>query len=236
VQAQAPGKAPDGGAADWRADYGYILSKYVKASGFDYASLNKNKADIDKLISVTKALEHHTPEYIQQYSRDEQFAIYVNAYNAWMLVKALELYPIDSILNKYPNFYKEAKIIVGNELTFDVLEHEILRKQYFDARVHFAVNCASKGCPPLLNEPYAGHKLEEQLNLATTNFLNSEHGIKLKSAQSSIAEASQLFEWFASDFIKQEGSVVNFINKYTDHPIKTVSGYLDYDWSLNQSS
>ncbi len=225
-------QAKDG---DWRSNYAYILNKYVKESGFDYATLKKNKADTEILLLVTKALEHHTPEHIQQFSKDEQFAIYVNAYNAWMLVKALELYPIESILNKYPNFYKESKIIVGREMTFDELEHEILRKQYFDARVHFAVNCASKGCPLLLNEPYAGHKLEQQLEQVTKNFINSQHGVQLTAPESPVAQVSQLFEWFSQDFVKQEGSVVAFINKYLEFPIKSVSGYINYDWALNQS-
>ncbi len=221
--------------SDWRSHYGYILNKYVKESGFDYVTLKQSQADTHRLISVTKVFEVYTHEYIQQFSKDEQFAIYVNAYNAWMLVKALELYPIESILNKYPNFYKESKIIVGREMTFDELEHEILRKQYFDARVHFAVNCASKGCPPLLNEPYAGHKLEQQLEQVTKNFINSQHGVQLTAPKSSVAQVSQLFEWFSQDFVKQEGSVVAFINKYLDYPIKTVSSYINYDWALNQS-
>ena len=217
------------------SDYAYILDKYAEKSGFNYAKLKKNKEDTAKLLNAAKGFNKYTPEYIKQFSKDDQFAIYVNAYNVWMLVKALELYPIKSIISEHPDFYKKTKIVVGEAMTFDILEHEILRGKYFDARVHFAVNCASKGCPPLLDEPYVGEKIEEQLELATKNFINSKHGVNILKKKTGEAEVSQLFDWFAKDFKKQEGSVLKFINKYSDKSVESVTGYINYDWDINQS-
>ena len=143
--------------------YGELLEKYVKKSMVDYRGFKKEEA---RLEAYLKVLEKVNAKHL---SREERFAFYVNAYNAWTIKLILTGYPgIESIkdlgsLFKSP-WKKKICRIDGEVITLDDIEHNILRPQFKDPRVHFAVNCASRGCPPLLAEPYTGSRLDKQLN------------------------------------------------------------------------
>jgi hypothetical protein len=174
-------------------------------------------------------------------SRNERFAFYINAYNAWTIKLILGKYPgVESIkdlgsLFKSP-WKKKICRIDGDVLTLDHIEHEILRPVFKDPRVHFAVNCASKSCPPLRTEPYSGLLLDSQLESSTMEFINDPGYNFLKD---DTLYVSRIFEWFSGDF---NGDVIAFFLKYARGELKekletgrdkiTVK-YLDYDWSLN---
>ena len=126
--------------------------------------------------------------------------------------------------------------IDGRDLTLDELEHSILRPRFGDPRVHFAINCAAKSCPPLHSEPYSGDMLDRQLNEATISFLNNPRNYRLEGNRLNV---SRIFKWFAEDF--KEG-VLSFYLQYATGDLKkeletkqdkiSVT-YLKYDWSLN---
>ncbi len=173
--------------------------------------------------------------------RSEQFAFYVNAYNAWTIKLILSRYPdVDSIKDLGSFFSspwkKKLARIHGELLTLDQIEHEILRKRFNDPRVHFAINCASMGCPPLRKEPFTGRQLDMQLDRAARDFINDTRFNRLDG---NTLWVSKIFRWFSEDF---GDDVIGYVAKYARGPLrdrlmgdrkKIKVRYLDYDWSLN---
>jgi hypothetical protein len=121
--------------------------------------------------------------------------------------------------------------IGGKSFDLSTVEHQILRKDFDEPRIHFAIVCASKSCPQLLNEAYEAEKLEEQLTVQTRRFLADPS--KNVFGQGSM-RISPIFKWFRKDFT-QNGSLQEFISNYTDAPVSSSTGieYTDYDWTLN---
>ena len=217
--------------------YGDLLLKYVKNGVVDYAGF---KTDETRLDTYLKALENTRSNTLD---RNEQFAFYINAYNAWTIKLILSGYPgIDSIKDlgsvlKSP-WKKKIVRIDGDIVTLDHIEHKILRPRYKDPRVHFAINCASKSCPPLISEPYNGAVLEQQLDAVVKAFLNDPKRNRLKG---NTLYASKIFKWFKDDF---NNDIIGFFLKYTEGSFrkdlaanrdrdKMKIKFLDYDWSLN---
>lgn len=168
-------------------------------------------------------------------------ALYINAYNAYTIKLILENYPVDSIKDIGPWLKGPWKIrftkVGGQALTLDEIEHDILRPRFKDARVHFAVNCASKSCPPLIAEPYEGSTLEEQLDATARAFINDPAENRLEG---NTLYVSKIFKWFKEDF---DGDVVGFFLKYAEGGLKDRLlatkdhiriKYLGYDWALNE--
>jgi len=215
--------------------YGELLSKYVNNGVVDYQGFKNEEAKLDEYLTV---LENTN---VSELSRDERFAFYVNAYNAWTIKLILSAYPGIKSIKDLGNIFKspwekEIVRINGRVLSLDDIEHEILRAQFKDPRVHFAVNCASKSCPPLIPEPYRGSTLNRQLDNATRAFINDPKSNYLKGNQLYV---SRIFKWFSEDF---NDDVVGFFLKYAEGDFKKELEaqkdkvkivYLDYDWSLN---
>jgi len=215
--------------------YAELLLRYVKNGWVDYAGFKADEGRLDQYLSV---LEHVAPDGLD---RDEQFAFYINAYNAWTIKLILSGYPGIKSIKDLGSFFqspwkKEFVRIHGKILSLDHIEHDILRPRFRDPRVHFAINCASKDCPPLLPEPYRGDRLDEQLTRVTVAFLNQPAHSRLEGRQLWV---SSIFKWFAEDFTP---SVVDFYLKYARGELKQnlqvgrdriELRYLDYDWRLN---
>jgi hypothetical protein len=214
--------------------YGELLKKYVKDSVVDYRGLKTEEGNLDQYLNL---LDETNPD---QLSRDEQLALYINAYNAYTLKLIMKNYPVDSIKDIGGWFKDPWKIrfckIGGKTFTLDEVEHDIIRPRFKDPRVHFAVNCASKGCPPLRSEPYQGSILNEQLNTSTRDFLNNPERNRLEG---NTLYVSKIFKWFADDFKRD---VVGFFLKYAGADLENrlsakrdqiTIEYLHYDWGLN---
>jgi len=212
-----------------------LLRKYVHNGQVNYDGLKKEESRLDQYLKV---LENVDPDSL---SRDEQFAFYANAYNAWTVKLILTGYPgIDSIkdlgsLFKSP-WKKKLVRINGKVLTLDNVEHDILRPRFKDARVHFAINCAAYSCPPLYPEPFSAGKLDEQLTAATRSFINNP---KRNYFEGGNLYVSKIFKWFAEDFDRDPYSFIvvyaegNFKKELEAGKEKIKIKYLDYDWSLN---
>jgi len=224
-----------GHAAVGHQIFGDLLKKHVKNSVVDYAGF---KTDETKLDTYLKELENTRSNTLD---RNEQFAFYINAYNAWTIKLILSGYPgIDSIKDlgsvlKSP-WKKKIVRIDGDIVTLDHIEHKILRPRYKDPRVHFAINCASKSCPPLISEPYYGAVLEQQLDAVVKAFLNDT---KRNRLEGNTLYASRIFKWFKDDFNKD---IIGFFLKYSEGSLrkdlaanrdKIKIKYLYYDWTLN---
>jgi len=215
--------------------YGELLKKHVRAGTVNYAGFKSDEAQLDHYL---RQLGKVDPEAL---SRSEQFAFYANAYNAWTLKLILSGYPgvksIKDLGNLFQSPWKKKFVkINGRVLTLDEVEHSILRPRFGDPRVHFAINCAAKSCPPLRSEPFHGDILDRQLNQATISFLNNPRSYRLEGNQFYV---SRIFKWFAEDF---KGGVFSFYLQYAAGDLKKELEtkqdkisvkYLEYDWSLN---
>ena len=218
--------------------YGELLAQYVKGGVVDYLGFKKDEQQLDRYLAWIAATE---PEEL---ARDDQLAFYINAYNAYtiklILVHFKDGRPVSSIKKIGGLFTKPWSIkfceIGGKLYTLDNIEHDIIRPKFKDPRVHFAVNCASKSCPPLINIPYSGDTLNAQLDENTIAFINDRQNNYLKG---NTLFVSKIFKWFAEDF---NNDVLSYVEKYggTDlkSRLKSKGGkikikYLDYDWSLN---
>jgi hypothetical protein len=215
--------------------YAELLEKYTQNGTVDYQGLKNEEVKLDQYLKVLAETD------TKKLSREEQLAFYVNAYNAWTIKLILTGYPgIKSIKDlgsifKSP-WKKQVARIDGDIVTLDHIEHDILRPRFKDPRVHFAVNCASKGCPPLRSEPYRAGILEQQLNEMAGAFINDSRRNRIEERTLYV---SSIFKWFSEDF---NDDVVGFFLKYAQEDLKKQLEdsknklkvkYLDYDWSLN---
>lgn len=215
--------------------YASLLAKYVKQGQVDYWGFKIDEAKLDQYL---KMLEQ-TVSY--KLTPNEQFAYYINAYNAWTIKLILSGYPGVKSIKDLGSIFKspwKKKMcrIDGDVITLDDIEHGILRPRFKDPRVHFAVNCASLSCPPLISEPYRGSTLDRQLDDSARNFINNPQRNYLEG---DTLYVSKIFKWFAEDF---NNDIIGFFLKYAENILKKdleaqrdqiKIKYLHYDWSLN---
>ncbi len=204
-----------------------LLQQYVTADGkVNYGGLKKDKA---KLEAYLKTLEENPPQ--DGWSRGEKMAFWINAYNAATIKLIVDNYPVSSITKLEggkPWDVKRVKI-GGKAYSLDAIENDILRPQFKDPRIHFAVNCAAQSCPPLLNRAWTAANLESNFEKQAKAFINNSRFNKI-SAKS--VQVSKIFEWYGSDF----GNLVTYLNKYATTKINAGAkvAFLEYDWALNQ--
>lgn len=204
----------------------------------DYESL---QSEPEGLIAY---LQHMTELDPRDYNRDEQFAYWVNLYNALTLKVIIDHYPIDSI-RKISNsglpigpWDNEVASIAGNTVTLNTIEHQILRAFWKDHRVHFAVNCASIGCPNIQADAFSAANTESLLESAARDYLQHPRGL---SVQQDRIVLSSIFKWYRGDFGNTQNEVLDTLASYLDEQQRTEilssSRKIDYhyDWSLNDS-
>lgn len=228
--------------------YGELLSRYVTPSGVRYAAWRGFTADVDALSSVVARLSSSDPAKLAPAERD---ALYINLYNARILELVLVNAPNESIkeitpgITGYGVFTKPAVTIRGKRISLRELENR-LRDESKDPRIHFAINCASRSCPPIAKEPYRGETLDAQLDRSTRAFLATPGALAVKKPDGAgktpvTVECSKIFDWYAKDFAAT-GGVAAFIAKHgpadVAEAIATAAGaprlvYQEYDWSLN---
>jgi len=215
--------------------YGELLQKYVVKGEVDYQGFKIEEAKLDQYLNILEKTE------TKKLSPNEQFAYYINAYNAWTIKLILSAYPGLKSIRELGNVIKspwKKKIarIDGDVLTLDNIEHDILRPRFKDPRIHFAVNCASKSCPPLRSEPYEADVLDKQLREMTELFINNPERNRLEG---NTLYVSRIFKWYAEDF---NDDILEFFVKYArgelmdalrKHRKEIKVKYLEYDWSLN---
>jgi len=212
-----------------------LLGRYITPGGVDYTGF---KAAEDRLDQYLKVLEDTDPEKLP---RNEQYAYFINAYNAWTIKLILSNYPgVKSIKDfgtilKSP-WQKDWVRVNGEVLTLDDVEHNILRPRYKDPRVHFAINCSAASCPPLRTEPYLADRLDQQLEDSTRSFVNDADSYRLEG---NTLYVSRIFKWFSEDFNEDAlGFYLQYANgalkeKLTRQKDRIKVKYLHYDWALN---
>lgn len=204
--------------------------------------------------AVTDADRQALDGYIERLSnievtglnRDQQFALWVNLYNALTVAVVLDHYPVDSIrdIDISPGWFssgpwgKELVTVEGKELSLDDIEHRILRPVWQDPRVHYVVNCAALGCPNLMAEPYRAECLEEQLDRQARAYVNHPRGARFEDDDLVV---STIFDWYQEDFGGTGKGVISHLMEYADPPLAErlgeadrIDGY-EYDWVLNDA-
>ena len=152
----------------WVETYGRLLNTYVTSSGVKYAEWKKNSADVKSIAEVTDAIGKTS---VESMNKNDQLAFYINAYNAWILHGALEKYPTSSVKDLFFRFFTADNIrVAGKQTSFKKLEDEVIRGKFHNPGVHFALNCASRSCPPLSREPFKGDGLDAQTRRARACF------------------------------------------------------------------
>ena len=237
-----------------RIDHGAwqeILNGYLRVhdSGvnrFDYGALKANAGDFAKLASYLASLQSLDP---RDYSRAEQKAYWINFYNALTVQVVADAYPVKSIKDISESLLGSLGIfggpwddvhakVAGRDLTLNNIEHGILRPIWRDNRIHYAVNCASYGCPNLCPTVFTADNTEELLDAGARAYVNHPRGVEFMDDDFIII--SSIYKWYAADFGGTEKSVIEHLVKYADKALaarlRKFAGSVDYeyDWSLNR--
>lgn len=221
-----------------------LLDRYLDAnhpsgiSRFDYAAVGEQ--DQAKLDSYLERLQQLDP---RTYSKPEQFAYWVNLYNAATVAKVLAAYPVDSILKVDGGLFRRGPWnkkyfrIAGQAVSLNDIEHRILRPIWQDERIHYAVNCASLGCPNLQPMAFQADQLEFQLEQAARDYLQHSRGFQL--LPNGDLKLSKIFAWYQADFGSDEASLLRRLKPYLrpaqQAALAHFGGQIDYhyDWALN---
>ena len=204
-----------------------LLQKHVSNSGkVNYSGF---KTDLATLNAYLADLAANAPN--NTWSRNEKMAYWINAYNAFTVKLIVQNYPTSSITKLHGGKPWDHKWIqLGNKTyTLNNIENDILRPVYKDARIHFAVNCAAKSCPPLLNQAWTASNLNNNFEKQAKAFINNP---KFNKISTDTVEISKIFEWYAVDF----DDLLAYLNKYSTTQIDANAkiSYKEYDWALNE--
>lgn len=214
----------------------YVVEAPDGINRFDYAALQSNTADTAKLDTYLASFE--TLDF-DTLTGDEQFAAWSNIYNALTIKHIIERYPVKSIRSGYLiGPWKRVKTVVdGEEVSLDAIEHDILRVQFSDPRVHYAVNCASYGCPNLQTDAWVAATLDEDLDAAARDFVNHPRGVSIRDRGG--LQVSTIYKWFREDFGDSEQGVIDHLLTYAEEGLAAdIRANADirkhaYDWALN---
>jgi hypothetical protein len=213
-----------------------LLNKHVDEAGnVDYKGFKSEEKALNEYLTV---LSKNHPD--NSWKRNDRLAFWINAYNASTVKLIVKNYPVKSIKDLGGSIYKvntpwDIKFIKIGEEVYDLnnIEHGMIRKEFSDPRIHFAVNCASVSCPKLRNEAYVGTTIEQQLEDQAKYFINNKVKNQIKSTKK--ANLSKIFRWYKGDFTSSGMSIVEYINQYADVKLEADAKieFLDYDWDLN---
>ena len=247
-----------------QAAYDTIAKNYVTEGRVAYPRLKANRAELDQYVdSVGKV----TQAEFDAWDDAGKIAFLLNAYNAITLKIILDhqpitkrsggpaslIFPVNSVRQIPGAWDKITHMVLGRPTKLNDIEHEILRKKFKEPRIHMALVCGAKGCPPLRSEAYDGQRLSEQLDDQARTFLSNPIKFRI-DREKNVVWLSQIFQWFGGDFLKTfgkpegfgkhsniENACLAFVSRYLsandqaylkerNYRVK----YLDYDWSLNE--
>ena len=239
--------------AAWSA----LLKRHVlvlrggQASQLRYAGMAAERAALKAYLSALAAVD---AQAFAGFSRPQQMAFLINAYNAGTVELVLTQYPRLVSIKDLGGFlsspWKKAFVpLLGRTRTLDDIEHDMLRApgRYDDPRIHFAVNCASVGCPALREEAFVADRLDAQLDEQTARFLADRSRNRWNTAEQRL-EVSKIFDWYGEDFragYRGIASLAAFLARHADALADATAdreriraqrvsiAYLDYDWALN---
>jgi len=220
----------------------HLLQKYVDDQGrVDYKRWQQGAiTELDQWLMSVKQVD------LTMLNREGAIAFLINLYNALTIQQVLQNYPIQSIRPTFlgiPNwlaflrfFTRKIYILNGQSLSLNAIEHNILRKKFKEPRIHFALVCASMGCPLLRSGAYGPDSLDSQLNEDAYRFINNPDKVRYE-AKEQILYCSKIFKWYKADFLTDADSIADYVSRYhaeVSLPKNTKIAYLPYSWNLNQ--
>jgi len=234
----------DHGHAQWNA----LLKKHVqvledgKASRVRYAGMASDRAALERYLGELSAVKQAE---FERWTREQQVAFLINAYNAFTVQKVLTRYPDLKSIRDFGKifgnpFKDEFFSLLERKRSLDWIEQENLRKKFREPRVHFALNCASVGCPMLREEAYVGARLERQLEEQAARFLADRSRNRFADGR---LEVSKIFDWYKEDFEPRPAYFARYAGALADAADaraliaagRAPITFLDYDWSLNDA-
>ena len=243
-----PGPQQDAAAAVQAAplDHGpfdRLLKVHVNDGVVDYGGFKKEEAVLDAYLATMADVD------LSSASRDEKLAFYINAYNACTIRLILRhLGSIKSIRDIDKPWDTRERTLAGEVLSLNEVEHKKLREELQEPRIHFAIVCASIGCPDLASRAYTAENIDTQMDAAAKQFMGSRKHVRTRMSggllgKTYVLELSQIFNWFEADFTDgNTAPVADFVVKYTnpetaafirEHGDRLKITHLDYDWNLN---
>lgn len=218
-----------------------LLGTYVQVhdgsvNRFDYDGLQSNPADVAKLEAY---LDSFADLDFDTLDGDEQFAAYSNVYNALTVKYIIGKYPIKSIRSGYivGPWKRVFTTVDGEEVSLDAIEHEILRVEWDDPRVHYAINCAAYSCPNLQPDAWFGETLDEDLDRAARAYVNDPRGVTIR--RNGTLQVSTIYKWFREDFGDSNDGVIDHLLEHAEPELaakiaakRRITKH-EYDWALN---
>ncbi len=226
-----------------------LLEKYYDpAQGMNYKALKAN--DSPALAKLRQRMATVDPGKL---AKNDQLAYWINLYNISVVSTVVEGYPVKSIrdlstdfLIRLNVFKKDTIVTKGGKISLDTIENSKIREPFKDPRIHFAINCAAKTCPPIRTEAYVGSKIDAQLDDQARKFMTGPYGAKFKKDGDKLTvTVTKIMDWFKDDFEKWGGGRVKFLHKYVpadkQKMLDAAKGKVEfefapYDWALNDRS
>ncbi len=216
--------------------FNQVLQEHVEDGRLDYAKLKANPEQFEKYLDQLASAKPDEMSY------NEQMAFWINAYNALVIKGVIDRYPIKSVkkVKLFNGFFSRLKFqVAGETYALDHIEHDIIRKEFVDPRIHFALVCASISCPPIENKVYLPETVEERLDVVTLKFVTAPEKVRLDREKRRVY-LSKIFKWYKEDFTEGYEGVADFLSDYLspdDAEFVLAEDvefhYLEYDWNLN---
>jgi hypothetical protein len=228
-----------------------MLQQHVTPEGrVDYRALKQQPGDLERYVAAVQAYSpDNAPAMFP--SDAHRLAYWINAYNALIVKRVVDHYPIASIRDLgslFSGVFSKTQVVGGKALSYDDIEHKIIRRRFREPRIHFVLNCASKSCAPLRRRALTAETLEQTLQQAAVEFLNDPRHVRIHPETGRL-ELSKYFDWFADDFTGGprgsggRASVLDFIRPYLAPDTQQILAgrrdwrvdFLAYDWRLNDA-
>jgi hypothetical protein len=216
-------------ATDFSTKTDVFLKNFVYDGKVSYAKIKANPKEIAELVKMIEVMK------VSSLNEQEYAAFYLNAYNILVIDAVVKNYPVESPLLIKGFFDVTLRKVGGELITLNDIENKKIRAKMNDARIHFALVCAAKSCPPLTNIAFTAENVDDQLTWLTKKALNSNF-IKVDYTNKKV-EISKIFEWYQADFGKNIDDSIQFINQYRKEkiPADFKKGYYEYNWDLNDN-
>ncbi len=239
AHAQTTKPASSSAGAFDHSPFDALLKQHFKADGnVDYEGLQRDAAALDGYVAAIGAAPYDT------LGRDEQMCLLINAYNAFTLRLILDHWPLKSIRDiPESKRWDDGRWKIGPmTLSLNQIENDYLRPKFNEPRIHFAVNCASVGCPPLRAEAYVPARLEQQLQEQAERVNRDPRWVRF-DAKSGVLKLTPLYDWYGADFKAATGSVEAYVARFNPNLNAALQSkwtvtieWLDYDWSVNAAA
>ena len=206
-----------------------FFHNYVKEGKVDYERVQEEGlTELNQLVQLIAS---------KPYSREESKAYLINVYNLMVIKGLVDVYPVESPM-KVPGFFDNRGVVLnGKNVSLNMIENDLLRKEFKDPRFHFVLVCGGLGCPPITNFAYTSNELESQMETQTRKALNDD-GFVSQDTEKGEVQLSEIFDWYREDFGANNKEVLEYINRYrtpsfnTEFKVK----YYPYDWTINNTA